>query len=171
MKVYTGRGDGGETDLLCNRRVSKKDLVIEVLGCVDELNASLGWAKLACSERTAEILHGIQEELIPLGAMLASLPGRASRLQPESLRRMERLIDDVSATLTEQREFVIPGANEASARLHIARGVARRAERRVVELSAVTEVDKVTLSFLNRLSDLLFVLARHEGEGYPLSGN
>ena len=168
MKLYTGRGDAGETDLFGGQRVSKDALRVEAYGSVDELNAALGLCLAACgSPNVQQMLLAIQSRLFEIGADLAS-PRREDnsenravpRLDQEQVREMEGWIDQVVEPLEPMKSFILPGGTELSARLHLARVVCRRAERRCVTLQAQEPVGPALLVYLNRLSDLLFALAR-----------
>jgi len=178
-RIYTKRGDDGTTGLLYGSRVGKDDLVTEAYGTTDEAVAVLGLARSLCGdEAMAADLLTLQRELFVVGADLATNPSERAKLEPEvslvtekMVARLERRIDD----LVEQRPlpdvFVVPGANPASASLDIARSVVRRAERHVVALASSGRLgnDEVR-RYLNRLSDLLFVLARWQaGESEPAS--
>ena len=169
MKIYTRRGDAGKTDLFGGERVDKDAARVEAYGVVDELNACLG-AAAAASEQAdlAPLLERIQSALFDLGACLAT-PDPAHRAKaslPEvtdgDVAELEGYIDRFEAELEPLRSFVLPGGTAAAAAFHVARGVCRRAERRSVALSAAEPVDPPVLSYLNRLSDLLFTLARLE---------
>ncbi len=167
MKIYTRTGDGGDTGLLGEVRVRKNSLRIEACGAVDELNAALGVAAAALQDDDLlGLLQGIQRQLLAVGAQLGdarSDPGAAPekmRLAPEHVAGLERAIDEHEAGLARLQSFLLPGGCEGGARLHAARTVCRRAERRVVALAEREEVSPVILAYLNRLSDLLFVLAR-----------
>lgn len=177
MKLYTKRGDQGMTDLFGGQRVGKDDLRVEAYGTVDELNSVLGLARSGCEDRTLSgLLDDLQHRLFELGADLAtprpsteaSKRDRAAdsavpRIGAQQIAALERHIDSLCADLPEMRYFVLPGGTELSARLHLARTVCRRAERAVVRLakseSAGVGEDSVVV-FLNRLSDLLFAMAR-----------
>ncbi len=168
MKIYTRGGDGGETTLFGGGRVSKDDARVEALGDVDELNAALGWAIAGVDdEPTRSRLESIQHDLFALGAELAT-PGPASGgtrpktpgLPDGRVEELERWIDEGEEPLPPLTAFVLPGGVAPAAALHLARTVCRRAERSVVRLSGVAEVDARLVAYLNRLSDLLFVLAR-----------
>ena len=169
MKVYTRRGDSGETDLFGGRRVAKDDVRVEAYGAVDELNASLG-AALAAGVRDDVAALGvrIQGELFALGAYLATPDERRREkgalpvLRDADVAHLEEHIDAFEAQLSPLRRFVLPGGAPAAAAFHVARTVCRRAERRAVALDQEDALDGVALRYLNRLSDLLFVLARHE---------
>ena len=166
MKIYTRKGDDGRTALYGGGRVSKADARVEAYGSVDELNAAIGLARAASlPEGVDEVLAHVQSDLFDLGAELAAV-GRAAealgetRLTEADVARLERAIDRFDDELPPLRTFVLPGGSEAAARLHVARTVARRAERRLVQLSEQESVRPLLLQYLNRAGDLLFVLAR-----------
>lgn len=160
-KIYTRTGDSGETGLVDGSRVSKADPRMAAIGDVDEANCAVGAALLAVADGEArEMLARIQNELFDLGADLATPDGieGALRILPDQVERLEREIDGMNEDLEPLRSFILPGGQCGSAELHLARAVARRAER-----SAVAGADgfsPVALTYLNRLSDHLFVLAR-----------
>jgi cob(I)alamin adenosyltransferase len=169
MKVYTRRGDGGQTDLFGGERVAKDDARVEAYGAVDELNAVLGVAAAVSEQKDLrEQSERIQSELFDLGSHLATpdpdhrakygVPA-ASEAQVEAL---EGWIDRLEGELEPLSTFVLPGGTKAAAAYHQARTVCRRAERAVVSLARGEDVDPVALRYLNRLSDLLFVMARVE---------
>ena len=178
-RIYTRTGDDGTTGLLYGGRVSKADAVPEALGSVDELVAALGLARaLMRGGARAEELLALQRELFVVGADLATNPDERARLEAgvslvteEMVARLEARIDELVAAHPLPSVFVVPGANPVSATLDVSRSAARRAERRAVELRAAGgQVTDPLLAFLNRLSDLLFVLARIEaGEAEPAS--
>ena len=166
MKIYTRKGDDGRTALYGGGRVSKAHVRVEAYGSVDELNAAVGLARAASpAEDVDAVLARMQSDLFDLGAELAAV-GRAAealgetRLTEADLERLERDIDRFEAELPPLRSFVLPGGTEASARLHLARTVARRAERRLVELADQEPLRPLLVQYLNRAGDLLFVLAR-----------
>ncbi len=167
VRIYTRTGDGGETALFGGRRVRKSALRVEAYGELDELNACLGLAVSALADApTANLLIEIQRHLFAMGARVADVRERAAAPPekatfPEAhVTMLERAIDLAEDALPPLKMFVIPGGSEAGARLHLARTVCRRAERRLVALAAQEDVPPVFLAYLNRLSDLLFVLAR-----------
>jgi cob(I)alamin adenosyltransferase len=164
MKIYTKTGDDGSTGLFGGQRVRKSDLRVAAYGEVDELNAVLGIALAAGAGELAGVLAGLQRELFVLGADLATPVGKETsylpRVQPEHVTALERLIDEHDARLPELRSFVLPGGTALAAHLHHARTVCRRAERATVALAAAHDIGPVPVQFLNRLADLLFVLAR-----------
>ncbi len=169
MKIYTRRGDSGETDLFGGERVRKEHLRVEAYGQVDELNASLG-AALAQSDHEDFVSLGqtIQSALFDLGSFLAT-PDRAHREKakiPEvgeaDVDVLEREIDRLEGELEPLANFVLPGGTPAAAAFHVARTVCRRAERMAVALDSREPLGGLSLRYLNRLSDLLFVMARVE---------
>jgi cob(I)alamin adenosyltransferase len=158
-KIYTRTGDGGETGLGDGSRVSKQSLRIEAIGAVDECNSCLG---LLLSESLGEDLHELlvdaQHDLFELGGEL-SIPGH-DRIRPEHIERLEQVLDRYNAELAPLKEFILPGGSRAAALCHLTRTVCRRAERRVVALAAAEALSPHCVQYLNRLSDLLFVLSR-----------
>jgi cob(I)alamin adenosyltransferase len=164
-RIYTRGGDAGETSLGDGSRTSKLDPLVVAYGAVDELNSLLGWA---CVEAPGEPLGRIQNELFDLGADLSVPfePGDGKlRLDQEAVDRLEADCDRANAPLRELRSFVLPGGTEAAARLHVARAACRRAEREVVAAQATRPVNSLAAVYLNRLSDLLFILARAANSG------
>lgn len=166
MKIYTKTGDSGETSLFDNTRVSKADARVDAYGEVDELNACLGAARAAgVDEELGAALEAIQRDLFALGARLADPAAKiASRVTKAAItdadiERIEQLIDRLEAGLPPLRRFILPGGSPAGAMLHLARTVCRRAERRIVALGR-DQVEPILVVYLNRLSDLLFVMAR-----------
>ena len=158
-KIYTRTGDDGSTGLGDGKRVSKSSLRIEVIGDVDELNSLLGL--LFCEAQAGEYLERlrpVQHMLFNLGGEL-SLPG-VNMLNEASVNHLERLIDEFNKPLPPLRDFILPGGTSAAAVCHLARAVCRRCERHMVALGELESVNPLSRSFLNRLSDLLFVLAR-----------
>ncbi len=164
-KIYTRTGDDGTTGLFGGRRVPKDDLRIETYGTVDELNALLGVARAQSPDADLDaILQTIQEELFLLGADLATPIDQQNpsvpRMEKERTAGLERMIDRTEQTLEPLRFFILPGGHPCAAHLHHARTVCRRAERLAVRLAAREPLNPAILPYLNRLSDLLFVLAR-----------
>ncbi len=164
-KVYTRTGDGGTTRLACGSEVSKADQRVEAMGTIDELSAVLGLARATLGDAGTDtatavdsVLSTLQNELFDVGAELATPGGELVRIHPQHASQLERQIDTLNTDLEPLREFLLPGGGRAPATLHLARTVCRRAERRVVLLG--DEVRTEILAYLNRLSDLLFVLAR-----------
>lgn len=169
-RIYTKSGDGGATGLGDGSRVSKDDPRIEAYGTVDELNAVIGLLRSPSDEvPEREILGAISNDLFDLGADLCCPEGPQAgarlRITPSHVARLEEAIDRVNAGLRPLTSFVLPGGTTASAWCHLARTVCRRAERRVVTLQTQTPVNPQVLIYLNRLSDLLFVLGRAANRG------
>jgi cob(I)alamin adenosyltransferase len=165
MRIYTRTGDTGETGLIGGQRVPKDDPRVEAYGTVDELNAVLGVARgyLADLPDLDALLERFQSELFDIGAELASPPERAAQfqsLEERHIAAIEEAIDRLEEELPPLRQFILPGGTPASAYLHLARTVCRRAERQVVRLSHSSTVNAAIIKYLNRLSDLLFVMAR-----------
>jgi cob(I)alamin adenosyltransferase len=172
MKIYTKTGDRGETGLFGGQRVRKDNVRVDAYGEVDELNSVIGLAvaQLAAGNDTdlVEKLRSVQTELFTLGANLATPSpedgGRPNAYIPpldaERIPEMERWIDEAESELEPLKNFVLPGGTEAAARLHLARTVCRRAERRVITLAHDAHIDENIIIYLNRLSDYLFTLAR-----------
>lgn len=160
MKIYTRAGDDGNTARLGGGRVPKDDPRIEASGAVDELNASLGCAAaLPLAGPHAEIVARVQHELFSLGAELA---GGKPMLEPSAVSRLEADIDRLEESLPPLTQFILPGGSSGAAALHLARTACRKAERRVVATRAPDTVEQPAVRYLNRLADLLFVLARAE---------
>jgi cob(I)alamin adenosyltransferase len=171
VKIYTRKGDDGTTGLLHGGRVAKDSPQPTAYGAVDELQAVLGVARAEAGPEAAELVLHLQRDLYVLMAELATDPANRAKLAPgttmvtsEMVAHLEALIDDVSARFEPPTEFVVPGQDRASAQLDVARTVARRAERDAV---AAAVPDSAVLAYLNRLSDLLWTLARWQ-EGAPL---
>ncbi|MEQ1855123.1 MAG: cob(I)yrinic acid a,c-diamide adenosyltransferase [Longimicrobiales bacterium] len=170
MKIYTRTGDTGDTALFGGGRVVKSHLRVEAMGGVDELNASLGWAVTQLADGPArDRLESLQHELFAIGAELATPRGPDSRTRPttpdfgdDRVAALESWIDEMDRELTPLRAFVLPGGTAGAAALHLARTVCRRAERAVVRLDEAEKVRGTVIAYLNRLSDLLFTLARVE---------
>lgn len=165
MKIYTRTGDTGETGLYGGTRVSKDTIRVEACGTIDELNACVGSVRSQIRDAgISAILHRIQNALFDLGADIATLdthPKAANlRIPPTLTAELECEIDRLDNQLPPLKAFILPGGSVDGAALHLARTVARRAERRVVSLAAKETVNPEVVIYLNRLSDLLFVLAR-----------
>jgi len=162
VKIYTRTGDFGETSLFGGTRVAKNDARIEAYGTVDELNSVLGAARTTPLPAEVDaVLHDVQHDLFEAGAHLAS-PGtsRFPGVDAQRIADLERAIDEMESELAPLKSFILPGGAAASAQLHVARTVCRRAERCVVALHDDTPATISTIAFLNRLSDYLFVAAR-----------
>jgi len=161
-KVYTKAGDKGETSLVGGARVSKASLRVDAYGEVDELNSMIGLARARTQDKEIDqILGAIQNDLFTLGADLASPSGiDVPRIDASFIQTLEEWSDRFLEQTEPLKEFILPGGSEAGATLHLARTVARRAERRVVALSEAEELNPQTIVYLNRLSDFLFIIAR-----------
>lgn len=168
MKIYTRTGDGGETGLFGGGRVPKHHPRVAAYGDVDELNAALGLVRAAePGGFRDDLLESIQRDLFAIGGHLATPDPEKVRkalekaeLSEERIHLMERVMDEADQVLPPLRAFILPGGSPASATLHLARTVCRRAERSVTALAETAEVPALFLVYLNRLSDLLFTLAR-----------
>ncbi len=168
IRIYTKTGDGGETSLFGGQRVSKDTFRVEAYGTVDELNATLGTAaSFVRDKRILFITKKIQHELFNIGAELAN-PQKLGRdtnklfmLEKSKVKELEKIIDQLDKKLPPLKTFILPSGTNAAVLLQLARSTARRAERRVVSLSNKEKINPNLLSYLNRLSDLLFVLSRH----------
>ncbi len=168
MKIYTKTGDEGSTGLFGGGRVAKDHARVEAYGDVDELNAVLGMARsVEPMPRIDEVLVPIQRDLFAIGALLATpdrekmaLHLKKAWIDEERIEELERAIDEGEAELEPLTSFIVPGGSPKAAALHVGRTVCRRAERRVVHLQHEVELPPLTVIYLNRLSDLLFTLAR-----------
>ena len=168
VKIYTRTGDAGDTGLFGGGRVPKDDPRVEAYGDVDELNAALGMARaVELMPRIDEVLVPVQRDLFAIGALLAT-PDRdrmaqhlqKARIDEHRIAELEQSIDDAESELEPLRAFVLPGGTPKAAALHVARTVCRRAERRIVRLQHDVELPRLVVIYMNRLSDLLFTLAR-----------
>ncbi len=159
-KIYTRTGDDGSTGLGDGSRVPKDSLRIEAIGAVDELNSQLGVLRtLTLPAETDTLLAEIQHRLFDLGGEL-SIPGREA-ITPGHVEALEQALDRLNDRLTPLKEFILPGGSPAAAHAHVARSVCRRTERRLIQLHHSEALSPPAIGYLNRLSDLLFVLARH----------
>ena len=162
-KIYTRGGDAGETSLGDGARVSKLDARIAAFGTVDEVNAALGVVLAGdCPEGMRDVLERVQNELFDLGADLSVPMEREARLRVTQAQvdALEGDCDSFNESLPELKSFVLPGGSETAAQLHVARAACRRAEREAIAAAGVADVNAAVLVYLNRLSDLLFILAR-----------
>jgi cob(I)alamin adenosyltransferase len=167
MKIYTRTGDSGQTGLFGGGRVSKTHPRVEAYGDVDELNAALGLARsIEPMPRVDEVIVPLQRDLFAIGALLATPDHEKMKRQLEKasiderrIRELEQAIDDGDGELEPLRSFIVPGGTPKAAALHVARTVCRRAERRVIALDE-DQIPAIVIVYLNRLSDLLFTLAR-----------
>jgi cob(I)alamin adenosyltransferase len=169
-RIYTKTGDSGETGLSDGSRVPKYALRVACMGAVDETNSAIGIARLDSEGDVDAMLGRIQNDLFDLGADL-SLPedghkaaGRL-RIAPVQVERLEREIDAMNVKLLPLKSFVLPGGTALAAHLHLARAIARRAERLIAELASVESINPAALHYANRLSDHLFVMARSVNDG------
>ena len=165
MKIYTKKGDKGTTGLIGGTRVKKDNVRIESYGTVDELNAYIGLLVDIISDKDLiKELNEIQDRLFTIGSILAADPDKSSMKLPpllnEDIENLENWIDKNNSALPEMRFFILPGGHQHISFCHIARCVCRRAERRVVELNSVEFIDEIVITYLNRLSDYLFILCR-----------
>jgi len=158
-KIYTRTGDKGETGLGDGSRVDKDDLRVEAFGTVDELNSVIGMILAhPLAENIRTCFENIQHDLFDLGGEL-STPGHLS-MQASNVTRLENLLDGFNADLPRLKEFILPAGGHATSHCHLARTVCRRAERRCISLAKKDDINPATIAYLNRLSDLLFVIAR-----------
>jgi cob(I)alamin adenosyltransferase len=165
MKIYTKTGDDGSTGLFGGERVHKSDPRIDCYGMIDELNASIGLCAVVVDQEMQTWLHQIQHELFNIGSHLATPPESrlAAQLPPleaAMIQYLENLIDWADSQLPKLRQFILPAGSEPACRLHLARTICRRAERRVARLAKTHSVPEPIVVYLNRLSDWLFVMAR-----------
>jgi len=165
VRIYTRTGDDGTTDLIGRQRVPKDSRFIEAIGALDELNAHLGVVRsYSLPDQVDSALQVVQEQLFIIGAEIATpaeTDNRNAEIGDEDIRNMEGLIDTYESSLTPLQQFILPGGAPASAQLHLARAITRRVERQCVALFRSGHLNPAILRFLNRLSDLCFVLARY----------
>ncbi len=165
IKVYTRKGDSGETGLFGGSRIAKDSIKVEAYGSIDEAAAFIGEARATIVDKEIkDILYKIQEKFLVIGAHLASDSNGVSKLkegiEDRDIEELEKIIDEYSKRLLPLYKFIIPGDNKESATLHVARTVVRRSERRIVTLKGREEIDGKLLKYVNRVSDVLFVLSR-----------
>jgi len=168
-KIYTRGGDKGQTSLGNGARVSKDNIRVDAYGDVDELNAVIGIARLHSEGDADVLLARIQNDLFDLGADLCTPHDEAPKYPPlriseEQVLRLEKEIDSLNSELKPLNSFILPGGSVVSAYLHHARTVCRRAERRMVSLSEIENINDISIRYANRLSDLLFVMSRYLNE-------
>jgi cob(I)alamin adenosyltransferase len=167
-RIYTRKGDSGDTALGGGQRVPKDDLRVQVYGTVDELNSFIGVAlATGLNERLAELLRPLQNELFHLGSDLCFLEADKARhnlpqIGERHVQKLEEMIDEMTAVVGPLANFILPGGSAGAAHLHVARTVCRRAEREAVALSRQDDIGAYVIPYLNRLSDALFVMARYE---------
>lgn len=166
MAIYTRKGDKGKTSLFKGQRVSKDNLRIEAIGTVDELNSAIGVVIAEISKIKNKIsnikkeLIKIQNDLFNIGANLANPPSKYMTYLEKRVKEFEEFIDWMTVQMPPLKNFILPGGGKAGAYLHLSRAVSRRAERRVVALNSKTKIDSNIIIYINRLSDLLFTMAR-----------
>jgi len=166
FKIYTKTGDKGETSLIGGTRVPKYHIRIESYGTIDELNSYIGLIIDTSPQDSehCEILFSIQDKLFTIGSILATDPGKSKMKIPDikdsDIKLLEEQIDKMDASLPELKNFILPGGHITASYCHIARCICRRAERLTVHLADTTEVPQLVLTYLNRLSDYLFILSR-----------
>ena len=168
-KVYTKRGDKGETDLLGGSAARKDSLKVESYGCIDETSSFIGLARYYTKNKVIkERLKEIQNKLLVLGGFLASddkgKEMMKDQIKEEDIKLLEEYIDEYNQKLPPLTHFILPGDDEVAAHFHVARTVVRRAERRIVSLAAQEDLNPLIQKYVNRLSDLMLVLARYSGE-------
>lgn len=170
MKIYTKTGDKGKTALCDGKRISKSSLRVQAYGDLDELNSSIGFAiSVNESKKINAILSLIQKDLFILGSHMATCSPKMQKVLPKfgkfKITHLEKIIDEISEKLKPIKRFILPAGTRSASSLHIARTVCRRAERTCVLLSEKEEIFEQTIPYLNRLSDLLFILARYANKG------
>ncbi len=175
MKIYTKTGDTGQTSLFRGGRVDKDSRRVTAYGTIDELNCHIGWIRAhGLPDKPDKLLHRVQNDLFQIGAELATSTeavkdeNSITRLPEDAERFMEEAIDEMEAELTPLKELIIPGGCPPAVALHVTRAICRRAERVVVALSHDETVSTETLKYLNRLSDMLFVMARYMNKSVGL---
>ncbi|MCF2137687.1 MAG: cob(I)yrinic acid a,c-diamide adenosyltransferase [Candidatus Thorarchaeota archaeon] len=172
-RIYTRNGDDGTTRLLSGEEIAKDSVHVEAYGTVDELMAVLGVAKVFAQKRLADYIQSIQASLSNIAAELAVDPttgtdilSKIPRISAEDVEELEHIADELSEELPPLSKFIIPGGTKAASFLHQARTVCRRAERRVVAMRKDYKINQEIIKYLNRLSDLLFVMSRHANLGH-----
>lgn len=171
VKIYTKTGDEGQTGLFSGERVSKDHPLVNTYGTVDEMNSAIGVARALHNrdDRLGAILCLLQSELFNLGADFASGQPQPQRIGERHIERLEEYIDDLTVALPKLRAFILPTGHPVAAQLHLARTVCRRAERLAVAAQPLAGFDYVLVRYLNRLADLLFVLAREANRVYHVA--
>ncbi len=164
MKIYTKTGDEGMTSLYGGKRISKDDIRIEAYGTVDELNSNIGLLISSLpNDDQKELLLEIQKRLFTIGSILASDPDKelpTPDLLESDVELLENAMDNMDAQLEPLRTFILPGGSDSNSKAHICRTVARRAERRIISLAGIANLDPIVVIYLNRLSDYFFILSR-----------
>jgi cob(I)alamin adenosyltransferase len=166
MKIYTKRGDSGETSLIGGDRVPKHHIRIEAYGTIDELNSYIGILRSFTDDKiNSKVLPEVQDRLFTVGSLLASAPGSkmiVPDLHDQDTELLEESIDLMNAELPELRSFVLPAGSIEVSHCHVARCICRRAERLIVHLDEVQQIEPIIIQYINRLSDYLFVLGRYK---------
>ena len=162
MKIYTKTGDKGQTSLFDGSRVDKDDLRVECYGTLDELNSYIGLCSVYAQDSDKKILRDIQLKMFSVSAELATREeGKYKNIVvEEDITNLETLIDEYISKIDKVDAFIVPGTSVVSSNLHIARTICRRAERRIYSLSKIEKVNSLLLKYINRLSDLLYAIAR-----------
>lgn len=163
MKIYTKKGDTGETSLFDNKRVSKDDIRVESYGTIDELGSFIGLAKnYVENEAIYNSLQEIQNKLFTVASYLATEDKEKVKfhIKEEDIDSLEKLIDEYMKKLDNPKGFIVPGTNKKAAHLHVARTICRRGERKIISLSKIAEIDPLIIKYVNRLSDTLYAIAR-----------
>jgi cob(I)alamin adenosyltransferase len=166
-KIYTRTGDDGSTGMVDGSRVAKDSALVCAIGDVDELNATLGQCALHSDSALLALLRRVQNDLFDLGADLATppnVPYEALRIHASQITRLEHEIDAITATIAPLTSFILPGGSALASTLHIARCVARRAERSAIAAAQEGDISPLALAYLNRLSDWLFVMGREAND-------
>jgi cob(I)alamin adenosyltransferase len=167
MKIYTGFGDEGNTALFGGKVVKKNDIRIEIYGTLDELNSAIGLLRAKNSDQVIDdILNTIQEEIFILSSEIATPDQKRqnklrNQISVENIKNIEKIIDDFSDKLKPLKNFILPGGSESASIAHLARTICRRTERKLTDLITRNQIRKEIVVYINRLSDLLFVLARY----------
>ena len=169
MKIYTGFGDKGFTSLIGGEKVKKDSERVVIYGTIDELNSALGVVRAKTKiEKTEEIIGVLQNDLFNLSTEIAApsdkMPPSVKAIDKRDIQKIEQWIDEISAVLPELKSFILPGGTETASFIHLARTIARKAERLLVGFMAKNSIRNELLVYLNRLSDLLFVMARFENK-------
>lgn len=166
MKIYTKTGDKGQTSLFDGSRVDKDSIRVEAYGTLDELNSYIGLSIQYVNQDDKDVLFNIQKELFSVSAELATRNDTRlkKKVVEDDIKRLENLIDMYREKTEDPNAFIIPGTSIASANLHIARTICRRAERRIISLSKIEEVNPLIIKYINRLSDTLYAIARYNEE-------
>ncbi len=163
MKIYTKTGDKGQTSLYDGARVDKDSIRVESYGTIDELNSYIGVALHYVNEEDKKILSAIQKKLFDVGGELATREDNKfkNNTTEEDVLHLENLIDNYREKTSDVNAFILPGTSKASSHLHVARTICRRAERRIISLSKVEKVSPILIKYVNRLSDLIYAIARY----------